>query len=832
MPRMLLLGALVTAWLPAQETLEVEAPSPATIRLGDTARATIRIEGREANPRTPQLPEIPGLRLQLSPPSRNSYTFFDGRNLIERSGVQYQLILQPQQEGAFTVPPFPIWTGTREQLTPELRLEVRKDLRGEELAWLDVRVEPRRVYVHEPVRIRVDFGIEPGLKLVQDVANRYRYLDAEVQAPWLDTFPGGEPMPMPDPKGDVRLVVANRKLQQAAFDGSHQRGASRWHRYSFERSFLPTRIGRIELSAPLLRYQVLLREGQVDVFGGRRGGQAENYYVYGQPIVLDVLPIPEAGRPSPYYGAVGRFTLEAALDKDTVKVGASVKLTLTVRGQGNFEFLRLPELTDLEGFHKLGQAEASRAADKVVVTYDLLPLSADVQAVPSIGWNYFDTTPGVEQFVAVATPPLPLQVRPLEHGETLAPLANDSAAPVVPGIDDVFDLPAFDGPPAVRREPAAWQAWLAVVGPWLLAAAAALALGAARRRAADPVGQRARGAGRACQRALAAGGDPLDALAGYLGDRLGVAAAAVIAPDLPQRLAEQGLDGSLAREVTAAVERGTAARYGGGTPLDAATVQALVQRLEGARFGVTAQAVLLCLLPLLAFVGTAGSLPAQADGTAPSLAAPVAAYRAGDYATALAGFEPAASATGDRRLLQACGNCWFRLGDLPRALWAYESARLGLPRDPELLANIALVRRRLQLDGPGEGFVAELVALRERLSPVERLVLCALCMSLAAGCLVLGWRRLGWRWVGALALLPAAVIALDLLWWGPQRPPRAIALQQLALASEPRGGLEPIATVRPGVEVALLGGAQGTFVRVAAGDRSGYVPSKDVAVVR
>jgi len=826
-PLGLLLAALAAS-LPAQEKLEVEAPSPSTIRLGDTARANLRIEGREANPRTPTLPEVPGLRLQLTPPSRNSYTFFDGRNLTERVGVQYQLILQPLQEGTFVVPPFPIWTGTREQMTPELRLEVKKDLRGEELAWLDVKVEPRRVYVHEPIRIHVDLGIEPGLRLVQDVANRYRYLDVEVQAPWLDTFPGGEPISMPDPKGDIRLIVANRKLQPSFFDGSSERGGRRWAQYSFERSFLPTRIGTIELTAPMLRYQVMLREGQPDLFGGRRGAQAENYYVYGQPITLEVLPIPEAGRPTPYYGAVGRFSLDARLDKDTVRVGSSVKLVLTVRGQGNFEFLRLPELDGLDGFHKLGATEA-RDTDKVVVTYDLTPLSTDVHAVPAIGWNWFDTTPGVERFVQVTTPALPLVVKPLENGETLAPLPDTTVAAVTPGVDDVYDLPPLDGEPARRGRLPTWWVWLAVLGPWLLVALVAFGRGAARRRAADPAAQRARGAGRACRRALQAGEEPLQALANYLGDRLGVPAAAVIAPDLAQRLQAAGLEVAVAAEIAAAVERGTASRYGGGAALDAGAVRDLVQRLERLRFGAVARSPLVVLLPLLGALAVGGALPAQAGGDVP---AAVAAYRAGDYRKAEAAFADAFAATGDRRLQQARGNCFFRLGDLPRALWAYESARLGRPRDAELLANVQLVRRRLQLDDGGQGFVAELVALRDRLLPGERLLLCALGMSFAALCLVLGWRRIGLRWVGVLVLVPSAVVALDLVWLAPQRPAHAIALQKLSLVSEPRAGLEPVATVRPGVEIELLGGAQGTFVRIAAGEHVGYAPSEAVAVVQ
>jgi len=134
--------------------------------------------------------------------------------------------------------------------------------------------------------------------------------------------------------------------------------------------------------------------------------------------------------------------------------------------------------------------------------------------------------------------------------------------------------------------------------------------------------------------------------------------------------------------------------------------------------------------------------------------------------------------------------------------------------------------RAAALDGPT---VRE---LRDRLLPFERLLLCALGATIAALCLVLGWRRPGLRWAGALVLVPTLVVALDLLWFAPQRPAQAIALQKLALVSEPRAGLEPVATVRAGVTVDVLGSAEGSFVRAAAGDRSGYAPRDAVAIVQ
>lgn len=820
------------ACLPAQEKLSVLGPSPATVKLGEAARVELRIEGRTADPRPPRLPEVPGLLLELSAPSREIATTFVNGRTTQLVTVSYLLVLRPQREGSFVVPPFPCWTGSREQTTPELRLDARRDLRGEDLGWLQVEVEPQRVYVHEPIRVRVLCGIDRGLRLVQDRYDRYLYNDLEVQAPWLNEFPGGERIELPAPTGDLKLIVGNRQLFQAAFDGNYERNGKLWHVFRFERAFLPTRTGRIELPAPMLRYHVLIREGQQDLFGRPRGQQTDNLYATGQPVTIEVLPIPEVGRPTPYYGAVGRFAIEATLDREVVKVGGSVKLTLLVRGQGNCEFLRMPPLDELPGFHKLGQAEARREADKVVVTYDFAPLSDAVREFPAIGWNYFDTTPGVERFVEVATPVLPLKVLPLADGETLVPLANEALRSVTPGVDDIHDLPDFAGAPAPYQPVVARQAWLATGLPWVLGALLLVGARWWRARAADHAGARARGAARNCRRELAAGGDPLQALLQYLADRLDVAPAALLAPDLAERLHRVGLQGEDAAAVLAAIERGTAARYGGAAALTAPEVGQLVARLEPLRL------VARGLLPwLLCGLGAAfgsplaaqGGLPAPQD---PALVESISAYRAKDYATAEAGFAAVFAATGDRRCWQAIGNCHFRRGDLPRALWAYECARLGLPRDAELLANLQLVRQRLQLEAAPPGMLADLAILRDRLLPGERLWLLAFLMSGSAALVWLGWRRVGCRWLAVILLAPAVWLALDLGVWLPARPPLAIAGQELSLVAEPSRDLPALATVRAGKEVLVLGSALGSFVRVRVGERVGYVESARLLLVQ
>ena len=805
--------ALLVAGTVAQEKLTVTAPQPGIIRLNDSAVVKILVEGAGARPRLPKLPTVPGLDMRLLPKSSRSEMIHDGRRMVTRVSVQFGIEITPKHAGSFKVPPFLIWTGTKNQRTPELKLEVREDLLSRERSWLDIEIEPKRVYVHEPVRVTINFAVEQSVRLAQEFHERRRYLVIAVVADWLAKFPAGETMQLPQPRGDLRAVVCNDELTLAAYQSNFERKGQRWHRFTLERAFLPSKIGTFELPAAELRFHALA--------SSRYGGKVEKYGIRGEPLKIEVLPIPEAGRPSPYFGAVGRFSITASLDRDRVRFGDSFKLTLTVRGQGNFEFLRLPELQDLEGFHKRGAAETQRDDDRVVVTYDLTPLSADVAEIPSIEWNYFDTTPGVEAFVEVATSPLPVTIDAIANAETIASLPEAAKAAVTPGVDDIFDLPSFDGPVAVAAQPPLWQMWSAVLLPWGFVLAVFAGVSRRRRVLQDVAGKRVRGARKQFERSVASGDDVLDAIASYLGDRLDVPPAAVISSELPQRLVDSGLDSEVAAEVAATIERGTSARYGGGEELTAGDARGLVERLEALRFGAR-NWLLLLLLPVLVF--SAGDLRAQeADA--------VRAYRDGDYQAADSAFLQAYTDSGDRLYLRARGNCLFRMGELSRALWAYESARLALPRDEELLANLRLVRARLELPEDVVGFGAELRRISHRYTLTERAVVCLVCMLLAAAFLVFGWRRVGARWVAAVWLVPAVTLALDIVWLTPFAPVRAVALSALQVTAEPREGMVPVANVRAGATVDVLGGHSGEFVRIDASGRPGYVAAADIAVI-
>ncbi|HLU39483.1 MAG TPA: BatD family protein, partial [Planctomycetota bacterium] len=560
---------------PQSERLRVTGPQPPVVVFPEASQIGLRIELDDAAQAQrlgrPRLPEVDGLQMSLSGPSTSQHSIFDGRRLIESVSVSWTVRIVPLRVGEFTIPSFDVPVGRGVERTPPLTLRVVRDVSGEEFGFLQVDVRPRRAYVHEPVRVRFELGVDRDLQIAEGQANNgERYLSIEIAAPWLGNLEGTVPIEPErvEPGRLINLVHSDgrtRSLLRAQRTGEVRRDGRPFDAFTLERSFLPSRPGKLSIPETAMGFSVFTGETRVvqDFVFARREPVVKTHYVSAPAVEVEVLPLPEEARPSPFYGAVGRFTISSRVDRERVRVGSSVKLTVSIRGEGNTEFLQVPELPrELDGLHLLGSTER-RERGLVEATYDLTPLHADVRRTPEVRWNFFDTTPGVERYVEVVAPSVPITVEALPEGEGLKPLPGEEAKAVVPGVDDIFDMKELDaGEPAPALPPPRPEVAAGILlAPWIIALGLALFLRRHARVRADVAGRRERRAGKAFARALAAGKSPADALVAYLADRLAVSDAAIIAPDLAERLTARGVDPALAARVEAAVEAGVAARY-------------------------------------------------------------------------------------------------------------------------------------------------------------------------------------------------------------------------------------------------------------------------------
>jgi hypothetical protein len=580
------LGLLAFALLAQQKAPEVavsvQGPEPAVVRLGDTTYAAVVVEGTTRDATIGEVKAPPELDVERLPPSRMTQSYIDGRTMRASSSIAWKLRIRPTKEGVFEIPPIAVKIGADTYNTKPIKVECVRDITGSNYAFLETRFSKAKYFAQEPVRATIRFGIDKAiLGSMLPLFNRRLDVEVQIDAPWLGEFPGGvaiDPQPGMRP-GDRKVNFAvNQTLADALSLGEKDRGGRPFLVFEFERTWLPGRLGTIELAAPLLRFRYATKFTN-DFFGERVPADRQDAFVYGTATTLEILPIPEDGRPASYAGAVGQFTVSAEAIPREVKVGEIVKFKLRIEGSGNLEFLEPPKLDTLEGFHVFGRLDDKGRAARTIA-YELAPLSTSVREIPSIPFTFFDTEAG-GAFKTVATQAISLIVRPLPAGETLAPLPEDAGKRVTVGVDDIHDIETLASAEDPSTRPTSGMLVFALGAPWIAAAAGFVALRRREIERANPARVRARGAASKYRSAVAGGADAAAAFTTYLADRLGCAEAAIVSDDLAAKLGSAGVPAAAARAAAAQLFERLSARYSpGAAGAEAGRAAAFAERIE------------------------------------------------------------------------------------------------------------------------------------------------------------------------------------------------------------------------------------------------------------
>lgn len=441
-----------------------------------------------------------------------------------------------------------------------------------EPALLELSAPRRSWTLGERVRVELRVGFEAEFareRLVQ-LFPRELELPVQVLAPWLEERAGLRVLP-PPPGSESASLVLGEEVQRARRVGERVEEGRTLTLWQLDLELPAEHAGPLVLGAPLLRF-AHASEFRESAFEGRVPVDRREVALHGAPLVLSIEPLPEAGRPVDFSGAVGSFTLHASAEPRALAVGESLALRLRVEGEGNFGSFEMPRLTVLEGFLLRGRSEEV-GEDHHAVTYDLAPRSARVSTLPAIAFPFYDPRAGAYRLAR--SEPIPIDVRPAP--ELAAPGAD---APASARAEASGEL-AREAPGAAPRARS-----LLLVACAALAALAALAwVLALRRRAPRAESALAPSAAlRALHAALAADEARLDhVLADYLAARIGSTRAAVIGSELGERLERAGLPEPLCARAAALLEALVGARFGGSAPADArARVAALAEELERA----------------------------------------------------------------------------------------------------------------------------------------------------------------------------------------------------------------------------------------------------------
>lgn len=784
--------------------------TPPSIAAGETATLSIEISGAQDVP-PPALTAPPGVQIDYIGPA-TQVTIVNGR--IQAS-VQHRYSVTAAKPGTYSLGPFSIAYRGRRYETEALTLNVGASraaaLQEGGALRLVIRVPRTQVYLRE--KIPVDVLLYVGAVRAGDL--QYPTLVADGFA--LERFQ--EPVQYQEQvEGQTFTVVR------------------------FSSSLTPLRSGPLTLGPASTR---------LNVYERRRGGffddpffsQRRPVSLESNSVTLDVLPLPEEGKPKNFSGAVGRFSLHVEASPTQVRVGDPVTLRIVLRGQGNLDGVPPPALPELPRWrvyepHTVASEPGTLAFEQVVIPV------ATVDAVPSIEFAYFD--PELGRYRTERSTPVALTVRQRADTPPMVVAGPTPAPPEKLGRDIVY----------LKEHPGRWIRLQEGLSPTLLAGHAGLLLlplasylfdrrrqrmqttAFAQRTAASRL---ARHMLQQCRQALLAKEPQLfyetlaTSLRDYVTLRFGLPPGRV--DEIPLR--QLSIDNSVREQLATLFRACEEARFGKHASADQLDhhwdlLQKVLEESERLdrrrwlqRLGF-ATLVLLCAIPA-AHGASPDSLFFQGN----------AAYAAQDYNTAIGHYEAALrQGVASANLFFNLGNAYFKAGQLGKAILNYERAQWLAPRDADIAANLEFARAEAKISTCATPLSEQLLfPLAGRVSPGGL----ELATSLLYGMAVVAWSvallpvgaRHRWRIVAVGASVAFVITGANLLWleYGRSWSRHAVALQATSARFAPEVEATEHFRVPPG---ALLKTREqrGDWTLVERCDgRRGWVPLRSIELL-
>lgn len=149
----------------------------------------------------------------------------------------------------------------------------------------------------------------------------------------------------------------------------------------------------------------------------------QTVFLKNKPVSILVKPLPEAGKPAAFKGAVGDFQIESGLEHNQFPAGKTGKLIVMLSGSGNLQLVNAPEIiwpANFESFDvktsDILSLTSVPVSGKKIFEYPFTIDTPGNYIFPPISFDYFD--PASKSYKTLHTNPIPFTV----SGEIVAPV--------------------------------------------------------------------------------------------------------------------------------------------------------------------------------------------------------------------------------------------------------------------------------------------------------------------------------------------------------------------------------------------------------------------------
>jgi hypothetical protein len=409
---LLLVVTIVTATgLPAQD-IEFTAATKNNVQVGEQFRAVYTVN-REVD--RFEGPEFEGFNL-LSGPNQStnqSYQFVNGK-VSQSYEVTYTYYLQAVKEGSFTIQPARITADGKTIQSNSLTINVSQSATSQSPPpqGSQRNAQPARGSTDKTdifIRASID---KASPFLGEQVIITYKIYTtvpvSQINISKISSFPGF---------WSKSLLNDNDPLKQSneVINGKEYVVADLRKIALFAQRTGEIRIEPMELAciAQVKVENSRTRDPFFDSFFNdpffNRNFQNVELKIESNPLTVDVKPLPSAGKPLAFSGAVGSFTISSEIDRTELKANEPINLKITINGKGNLELIDALPLSfppDFETYDPKVTSNLSKSSGGIsgsrTFEYLIIPRNSGEFQIKPVEFSYFD--PARQSYSTLATP--------------------------------------------------------------------------------------------------------------------------------------------------------------------------------------------------------------------------------------------------------------------------------------------------------------------------------------------------------------------------------------------------------------------------------------------
>lgn len=360
-------------------------------------------------------PSFEGFRIVGGPSQQVSQSWINGRSSFNKS---YSYFLLPTQKGSLTIRQATVEINGQIYKTNPIRINVtaaveqprdpndEPQISADDAIHLVADISKGNPYVNEPITVvyKLYFSYNIGITNWREL-NKPKYNDF-----WSQNI-------------DIKQLVA----EEGRYNGEK-------YRYIVLRKTVlyPQKSGKLEIEPLSLDIDVQVPTNRRNIFGQVQVVE-DNKRVSAGSKTITVKPLPEAGKPEDFSGAVGRFNFTVTPSKTNLKNGESLDLKVAVSGTGNLKLFTLPkpvvpssiELYDPVHNEKI-QTPLSGMNGQISDLYTIIPQFKGNYPIKPMSFSYFDLGSG--RYKTITSPEIMINVLDGPSASENAVVANSGVS--------------------------------------------------------------------------------------------------------------------------------------------------------------------------------------------------------------------------------------------------------------------------------------------------------------------------------------------------------------------------------------------------------------------